>query len=383
MQVSNSFLSLLHAQLHQFADCPELRSLAVYLASPGPEGRPHLIPLGQWPAQKASLPAIDQAIEGYRPDERQRWLPLRQGELLLGALRVESETLPWSPPLHDRLQAAARCLTEALCLEMEQQRLSNRLINQDEQLRLLVHQLRNPLTALRTFGQLLLRRLEPDSRHRPLVESLLAEQTQMNRYIDAIGSLATDHGSGSQLEAARSSPLLLPPSLNNHHPESLEALLRPLLDRAAATAALQGRAWQAPDRLPAWWGDGGSVAEILANLLENAFRYSRPGAPVGLWISPPEPPGAGEERSGPGLCLWDGGDGIDSQERDAIFEPGRRGRSSRSLPGTGLGLALARDLARSLGGNLELVIPPRRLSPELPDSGNAFCLRLPVSAAAP
>jgi hypothetical protein len=78
--------------------------------------------------------------------------------------------------------------------------------------RLLVHQLRNPLTALRTFGQLLLRRLEPDSRHRPLVESLLAEQTQMNRYIDAIGSLATDHGSGSQLEAARSSPLLLPPS---------------------------------------------------------------------------------------------------------------------------------------------------------------------------
>jgi signal transduction histidine kinase len=377
MQVSKSFLSLLHAQLHQFSDCVELRSLAVYLASPGPEGRPNLVPLGQWPDSAPALPPIDQGLASDQSDASQRWLPLRKDQVLLGAMRVESHRLPWSVPLRARLQAAAVCLTEALCLDLEQQRLSHRLLSQDEQLRLLVHQLRNPLTALRTFGQLLLRRLEPDSRHRPLVEGLLGEQNQLNRYIDAIGSLTSDQTEPTQLAAAGSSPLLLPPSLNSHHPESLEAMLRPLLDRATATAALQGRPWQAPAHLPPWWGDAGSVAEILANLLENAFRYSRAGAAVGLWIT------TGDAQRGPALCLWDGGESIDPDEREAIFEPGHRGRSSQALAGTGLGLALARNLARSLGGDLRLVIPPQRLSPELPEAGNAFLLQLPLSAAAP
>lgn len=380
MQVSKSFLSLLHAQLHQFSDCPELRSLAVYLASPGPDGRPHLVPLGQWPASAPALPTLDQALDppGLNDnDERQRWLPLRQGQLLLGAMRVDSRVLPWPPSLRSRLQAAAICLTEALCLDLEHQRLSHRLLSQEEQLRLLVHQLRNPLAALRTFGQLLLRRLEPDSRHRPLVEGLLAEQGQLNRYVDAIGLLSSEHDQPGQLASTSSSPLLLPPSLNSHHPESLESVLRPLLKRAAATAALQARSWQAPEQLPSWWGDAGSVAEILANLLENAFRYSPAGAAVGLWIE------AGDQGHGPSLGLWDAGESIDAEEREAIFEPGRRGRRGQALAGTGLGLALARTLARSLGGDLRLVIPPCQLATQLPEQGNLFLLELPISAAAP
>ena len=379
MQVSKSFLSLLHAQLHQFSDCPDLRSLAVFLASPRPDGRPHLIPLGQWPASVPALPAPDRPLDpaGAETGERQRWLPLRQGEVLLGAMRVESHVLPWPPPLQARLQAAAVCLTEALCLDLEQQRLRHRLLSQDEQLRLLVHQLRNPLAALRTFGQLLLRRLEPDSLHRPLVEGLLAEQTQLNRYVDAIGLLSSDGEGPGQLSASGTRALLLPPSLNSRHPESLASVLEPLLERAAATAALQARAWQAPTPLPDWWGDAGSVAEILANLLANAFRYSPAGAPVGLWMAP----GPGDH--GPLLGLWDGGESIEPEEREAIFEPGRRGRRGQSLPGTGLGLALARDLARSLGGDLRLVIPPCQVSAELPDQGNLFLLQLPISAATP
>jgi len=45
-------------------------------------------------------------------------------------------------------------------------------------------------------------------------------------------------------------------------------------------------------------------------------------------------------------------------------------------------LALAKDLARALGGDLQLVIPPQAVDPELPALGNAFVLSLPASAAA-
>jgi signal transduction histidine kinase len=112
------------------------------------------------------------------------------------------------------------------------------------------------------------------------------------------------------------------------------------------------------------------VAEILANLLENAFRYSRSAAPVGLHVAP-FPDGGWQ------LCVWDGGDPIAGDERGRIFEAGQRGRGSADLPGTGLGLALARQLAHQLGGDLELMPSPAAVAQELPGRGNAFRLRLP------
>jgi signal transduction histidine kinase len=237
-----------------------------------------------------------------------------------------------------------------------------------------VHQLRNPLTALRTFGQLLLRRLGPDHNDRSLVESLLAEERQITRYVDAISELA--HPDGRLGSSVSPQPLLLPPLLGSPAGESLATLLQPLLQRAEATAALQGRSWQGPaaDALPAWQGDSGSVAEILANLLENAFRYSPRGTAVGLH-------GQADDQLLQ-LTVWDAGPSIPAAEREAIFTRGVRGERGRELPGTGLGLALGRDLARSLGGELELVVPPRQVAAGLPAEGNAFRLSLPRQPAA-
>ncbi len=115
------------------------------------------------------------------------------------------------------------------------------------------------------------------------------------------------------------------------------------------------------------------MAEILANLLENAFRYSPEGSSVGLHS-------ALASGGRPRLTVWDGGVAIADQEREAIFGRGIRGERGQDLPGTGLGLALARDLARSLGGELSLLCPPSLAASELPRSGNAFLLELPPSA---
>ena len=392
--VSARLVALLGQQLAQFGDRPDLVALVVYLTIPSDNGKPALEPIGQWPDSAQALAAgpdptalelapLPQAVT-------RRWLPLRDGPQLVGALRVDSRVWPWPQALAERLQATAGCLTEALGLDLEQQRLSRALAQQDDQLQLLVHQLRNPLAALRTFGQLLLRRLERDPLNRPLVENLLAEQRQLNRYVDAIDELARPTplvAAGPQAE-----PLLLPPSLDGPAQQPLAEWLLPLLERAAATASLQGRTWEGPQHLPNWRGAGGAVAEILANLLENAFRYSPIGARIGLHCmalaSGPDGStgggagdGAGGEPKAVGLTVWDSGPAIALEERQRIFGRGARGQAQGAIPGSGLGLALARDLARRLGGDLELVVPPQAVDPSLPDQGNAFRLTLPAPAA--
>ncbi len=371
LPVSERFLSLLQFQLAQFADRDDVRSLVVYVAQASDDQAPALVPIGQWPQQSPALEPVASSSPLRQPADERRWLPLRHQRVLLGALQVEANRVPWPESLGQRLQAVAQCLTEALLQDLEQQRLQQQVQRQSEQLEVLVHQLRNPLTALRTFGQLLLRRLEDDQQNRPLVEGLLAEERQLNRYVDALSQLQI--GGEPGLAAAASAPLLLPPVLSGPVGQPLRELLDPLLSRAAATAALQGRAWSQPALLPDWCGDSGAVAEIVANLLENAFRYSDDGCPIGLHIGP-------GTAGGPCLCVWDGGSAIAPGEREQIFARGVRGERGLSKPGTGLGLALARSLAGELGGQLELVVPPAQIDPALPNAGNAFCLNLPPSA---
>jgi signal transduction histidine kinase len=366
MQVSKRFLALLKQQLAQFADRPDLRSLVVYVALPSASGEPSLLSIGGWPKQ---VLALESDASRPSPDERstRRWLALRDGPLLLGALRIDTDCWPWPTPLSDRLEATALCLTEALKLDLEQQRLGRQLALRDDQLKLLVHQLRNPLAALRTFGQLLRRRLDGDSANQALVDNLLSEQHQINRYLEAIDQLTQTPLLPPAQDGLQ--PLLLPPAFSSEDLHSLNQVLEPLLERAAGTAALQGRRWVPPGELPTQACNASAVSEIVANLLENAFRYSRPGGGVGLVCQ--------EQGDQLVLAVWDEGPEIPSAEREQIFRKGERGSTGLAFDGSGLGLALGRDLAERIGGALELRVPPSGLDPKLPSAGNAFQLSLP------
>ena len=366
MQVSKRFLALLKQQLAQFADRPDLQSLVVYVALPSATGEPSLLSIGAWPQQALALQS-DVSKTSPEDGSTRRWLALRDGPLLLGALRIDTDCWPWPSPLSDRLEATALCLTEALKLDLEQQRLGRQLALRDDQLKLLVHQLRNPLAALRTFGQLLRRRLDGDSANQALVDNLLSEQNQINRYLEAIDQLSQTPLLPPAQDGLQ--PLLLPPAFSSEDLHSLNQVLEPLLERAAGTAALQGRRWVPPEELPTQACNAAAVSEIVANLLENAFRYSRPGGSVGLLC----------QKQGDQLVLavWDEGPEIPSAERELIFRKGERGSTGLALSGSGLGLALGRDLAERIGGALELVVPPSCINPQLPASGNAFQLNLP------
>ena len=368
MQLTERFLSLAEQQLSSFGASGTVAHLVLYAAQGQENEGASLEMVQQWPSNRPPLPPAEADPTLRIPSPERRWYPLREGNRLLGALRAERFIdHPWSTDLDQRLQACASALAQCLSLDLERSRLLDQLDHQRAQLNLMVHQLRNPLAALRTYAQLLLRRLGPDSHHRELVESLLQEQGQLDRYIAALDRIGQ---ADPQLSSGGSAPLLLPPVLPDQPPIQLSTLLEPLAQRAAATAALQGRQWHGPTQWPSWMqtprpAADAVVAEILANLMENAFRYSPPGAPLGLHLFEF------------GLCLWDGGAPIPSEERDRIFDHGVRGSRSKDRSGTGLGLALARQLSEERGGQLTLAESPAAVDPLLPSAGNAFVLTLP------
>jgi signal transduction histidine kinase len=116
---------------------------------------------------------------------------------------------------------------------------------------------------------------------------------------------------------------------------------------------------------PVWaLGDPGSVARILRILLDNAVRVSPDGGQITVLLR------NGEHAA---LTVCDKGPGVAEDERAVIFERFQRGRVTGGQAGFGLGLAIGRELAQRMGGELVL---------EQGDGGGAkFTLRLPVAHA--
>ncbi len=368
MELSDRFLNLVKQQLSSYEAEAAIKHLVVYVAQSGDSEEPTLEQVDQWPVLGKALPPVETDPDLRTPSADRRWYPLQEGSILLGVLRAEREPSEqmWPEALDKRLQATAGALGQCLGLELDRTRLLDDIGRQREQLDLMLHQLRNPLAALRTYAQLLLRRLGPESNHRMLVEGLLTEQAQLSQYVSAIDQLGQSKLSAQVVSSA---PLLLPPVLPKTSAITLRTLLDPLIDRAVATANLQSRKWYGPSHWPAWTnsqrplGDG-VIAEIVANLLENAFRYSIPPTAIGL------------ELNDQAICVWDGGIPIPFEEYENIFQKGFRGKSSSAKPGSGFGLFLGRQLAEQIGGELKLISSPSVFDPQLPDKGNAFLLKL-------
>ncbi len=367
MQYSERFLNFVQQQLMSFQADQELEHVVVYVARSGESGSPTLEVVGQWPKTEKVLQPVETDTALRTPSSNRRWYPLQEGSILLGVIRAEripSEE-EWPESLDQRLQSISISLANSLASELDRKRLLDQLDDQKEQISLMVHQLRNPLAALGIYAKLLLRKIGPDSEHENLVKGLINEQAQVNKYLSALDQISqvklpqADNGSNR---------LLLPPLLSTETSISVKSLLEPLIERASARANLQGREWFSPSKWPSSMESSskseGVIAEIVANLLENAFRYSPPHASIGI------------EVTQEGICVWDEGIPIKEEEREKIFEKGFRGESGSKMSGSGIGLALARDLARQVGGDLKLLINPINFKNSLPQSGNAFVFNL-------
>src|SRR4051812_737505 len=195
------------------------------------------------------------------------------------------------------------------------------------------HELRTPIARMRARAELALHAgptPDGDGELARALEGVVAEVDRLTSAIDALLAVA-------RREADPTSESV-----------DLEAIAREAADAAAV---------QTPPGLPRGEGDPEVVRRALAPLLENAHRHARERVELVLSASD------GRVR----VAVCDDGPGVAPELGERVFDPGVRG-DGQPHGGAGLGLALARRLARSCGGDVTIGDRP----------GGCFVLELPA-----
>ena len=332
-------------------------------------------------------------------------VPLIHEGVVMGLLVANRSDRAWNQRERSQLDQFACTLASACVLDQRGQWLQHRLrknrLVQDRQSEIfhdLLHQFRNPLTALRTFGKLLLKRLQPEDGNHQIAAGITRESKRLQELLQQFDA-AIDFGDAELGEANALppgvSPALLPASkLHQENGVAAETapmipdgearareqptrllpsaglgielklstckvveILEPLLISASALAQERQIILHANTSvsLPPVWADARALREVLSNLIDNALKYSPAGAWVWVQVGLRQEKPTGVYQ---GILVGDTGPGIPSQDLGQIFQRHYRGvQAQTEIPGTGLGLAIAKDLITEMQGRIQVFSP--------------------------
>lgn len=209
------------------------------------------------------------------------------------------------------------------------------------------HELRTPMTSIYGFTALLKSRDYEREVVRDVVDTVHEQAERLVHLSNELLDL-------SRIESRGRQGLVLEPQP-----------LAPLLERAAAEQAVPGDARRVntdlEPGLPALRLDRVKIAQALSNMLSNACKFSPPGTPVTLR--------AFREGERVGIRVTDRGIGMSGEELGHLFEPFWRSEKSSEIPGSGLGMALTREIVQLHGGSIEVA--------SVPGEGTAVTMWLP------
>ena len=218
------------------------------------------------------------------------------------------------------------------------------------------HELRTPLSVIRMIGE-------------NMADGLLGSGKKALQYGDLLRNY------GLRLSQMVENTLQLAAIESGQKEYDLETLdVSEILDGVLADAKpLADQAGFALERidgnsLPTVQGDEVALRQSLGNLINNAVKYGRPGQWVGVETRVDETSGRREVQ----IRVQDRGHGIPPEELSSIFAPYFRGQTDGKarIPGSGLGLKLAREMVRGMGGDLTVESQIGH--------GSTFTVRLPI-----
>jgi heavy metal sensor kinase len=193
------------------------------------------------------------------------------------------------------------------------------------------HQLRTPLTALRSVGEVGLREHRDDATYRTIIGSMLEEADRLASLVDRLLTLSRAETRQAKLSTDEFDVRELADEVADH----LEVL-----------AEEQGQSIEVEQvGAPQAYADRFVVRQALINLVDNAIKFSPSGGRIRIRVA---------EASGEAVVdVIDSGAGIEPSARDRIFDRFYRGTDSRTH-GAGLGLSIAKGAVEATGGRLTL-----------------------------
>jgi PAS domain S-box-containing protein len=220
-------------------------------------------------------------------------------------------------------------------------------------LAMMSHELRTPLNSILGLSESLLERI-----HGPLTE-------KQDRYLGLVLtsgrhllSLINDILDLAKIESGREDLQLSPLPIGTLCNSALE-VIQPMVAKRGQSLSVE-----LPPGRDYVCADGRRLQQILVNLLGNAVKFTPAGGSLGLEVRT-----AGEEVV---LCVWDRGIGIAGADLPRIFRPFVQldARLAREYGGTGLGLALVKQLVALHNGRIEVT--------STPGEGSRFTVTLPL-----
>jgi PAS domain S-box-containing protein len=306
----------------------------------------------------ASEPGAHAVIRGLRAAgaEHHAAVPLHVGDDAIGVLDVARG--PGRPPFSAAdlrvltLLGSQAALAERNARLYDQAQQASRAKSQF--LSAMSHELRTPLNAVEGYASLLADGIYGplNDEQRNALQRMRSARAHLTELIDEVLDIA-------QVEAGRR-PV-------EHRPVVLAELVEETVEALRGTAEVRGLALSfTAGTAGEMRTDAGMVRQILMNLLGNALKFTQ-GGEVAVRCAV-----AGD---GIEVEVRDTGPGVPAELQERIFEPFFRGEPfpDRVAEGVGLGLALSREFARLLGG--DLVVESRE------GEGSAFTLRLPLGGS--
>jgi PAS domain S-box-containing protein len=226
------------------------------------------------------------------------------------------------------------------------------------------HELRTPMTSIYGFTEMILTRdLAKDQRQEIL--SIILRQSEL------IVSILNDLLDLSRIEAGLAKDFVFKPA-------HVQALIGHVLSGFKLPARRASPVLEMPDTPVYIMADEQKVEQALLNVLSNAYKYSPEEGQVSIRIESPVAGAAGAARPGDSplmlaIHILDQGIGMTAQQLECIYQRFYRADSSGSIPGTGLGMCITKEIVERHHGGITIESQMGQ--------GTSVALRFPLATA--
>jgi signal transduction histidine kinase len=302
---------------------------------------------------------ISRSVDEHLAEEVRAFLAGKRERLTEEGEREALRTI--SGRMAARLESALTGERRATAKLLETDRLKSAFMHN------LAHELSTPLTPLAGY----LRILQSDklgvlsAQQRRIVDSMMHSVGRLSRIVDNLADFASlQAGQAPILEGTLNPDQMADEVVAEQRSAVKDARLHVTVQHAGGESVV---------------ADARKLRQALSNVVSNAIKFSPHGGEVLVEV--------GREPGKLRFCVYDQGPGIRPGEQERIFEPlhhaAVRGGEEARLPGSGLGLPVARRIAEAHGGRIWVESPPRTqpAGGTAHYSGSKFVLEIPIRVA--